>query len=63
MFVTGKAACSLDILSPKKVRKVVASDELVDGVGSVRHEDLDNKVLRVFQSFRGCAACFVMSER
>ena len=61
----GRADCSLEILSPKKVRNVEASDDGDDDdkVGSVGRCDHDSRVFSVFQSLRGCVACFAMSVR
>jgi len=50
--VTGKAACSFDILSLKNARKVDAS-ESDDCVGSEGLNDRERRVLSVFQSLRG----------
>ena len=53
MLLIGKVDCRLEILLPKKERKLDASDEADDNVGSEGFGDLESKVLRVFQSLHG----------
>ena len=53
MLLVGKVDCSLEILLPKKERKLDASDEADDNVGSEGCADFESRVLRVYQSLRG----------
>ena len=53
MTLTGRADCSLQILSPKKERKLEAREEADDSVGKEGRDDRESRLLRVFQSLRG----------
>ena len=62
MLVGVKEACSLEILSPKKFRKVLDNDGDCSVV-SEGHGERESRVFRVFQSLCGFADCLVMSVR